>query len=355
VIEGVMMRSPRFLSVAIRRQDGKLVLREERWVSFAERRRAFKRRFLRGVAILAETIVNGIQALSFSADVAAKEEEEKLQESSSGASVEADEPKKKRKGRKKKEGLSGAAMAFTIIVAFALAMAMFVVLPHVLTLLFGRVLHWRLDVESAAFHIIDGAIKIAIFVAYIWAISLMKDIRRVFEYHGAEHKSIFAYENKKPLSVASTEEFGTHHPRCGTSFLLVVLIISIFLFAVVFPFVPRLTGVNKALRQAVFILVKIALMFPIAGISYEVIRAASRSKSPIIRVLIWPGVALQRITTRTPDSSQVEVALLALISVLLRESNDAVAFERRVRTFDDFSSALKSLEEEVAGESHAQA
>ncbi|HDH96192.1 MAG TPA: DUF1385 domain-containing protein, partial [Proteobacteria bacterium] len=139
------------------------------------------------------------------------------------------------------------------------------------------------------------------------------------------------------------------HPRCGTSFLLVVLIISIFLFAAVFPFVPRLEGVNKVVRQAIFILVKIALMFPIAGVAYEVIRAASRSRNPVIRALVWPGVALQRITTRPPDRSQIEVALLALISVLLRETNGLPDSGKRVWVFDDFPSALRSLEKEVAG------
>ncbi|HDH96126.1 MAG TPA: DUF1385 domain-containing protein, partial [Proteobacteria bacterium] len=200
VIEGVMMRSPRFLSVAVRRQDGKIVLREQRWRSLSERRRAFKRRFLRGVAILIETIVNGIQALSFSADVAAKEEEEKSRAAENRPNGKGKGVRKKgKKDKRGSEGLSKTAIALTIVAAFALGIAMFVVLPHVLTLLFGRVLNWRLDVESVAFHIIDGVIKIAIFVAYIWAISLMKDIRRVFEYHGAEHKSIFAYEHRKPL------------------------------------------------------------------------------------------------------------------------------------------------------------
>ena len=355
VLEGVMMRSPKYLSVAVRTPDGKIVLREERWRSFGERKRTFRKPFFRGVATLIETLVNGIQALSFSADVIAKEE------GNAAGGKDADGDKKarksgrsKRKGQKK-EGLSTAAVVFTILSAFAFAIAIFVVLPHVLTLLFGRVLHWKLDVNSLAFHIIDGIIKIAFFVAYIWGISFMKDIRRVFEYHGAEHKSIFAYEHRRPLSVEAAREFGTHHPRCGTSFLLVVLIISILLFAVVFPLLPEFSGLHPVLRQALFILIKIALLFPVAGISYEVIRAAGKSDHPVLRVLVWPGVALQRITTREPDDSQLEVALLALISVLLRESSGAENFKKRMRTFDDFESALAAFEEEVRGESAAQA
>jgi len=352
VIEGVMMRSPRFFSIAVRRQDGKIVLREERWRSMSERAKSLSRPVFRGVSTLVETIVNGVQALSFSADIAAKEEEAKSKDASSDEKSEAEEPKKKQD-----KGLSQTAIALTILSAFALAIAFFVVLPHVLTLFFGRLLHWQLDVSSLAFHVIDGAIKIIILIAYIWAISLIKDVRRVFEYHGAEHKSIFAYEKAVSLSVNSAREFGTHHPRCGTSFLLVVLIISIFLFAAVFPFFPRLSGLHFAIRQTVFMLVKIILLFPIAGISYEVIRAASKSENPLLKILVWPGVALQRITTQEPDDSQVEIALVALINVLMRESQSSQDFlKRKVRVFDDFSSALKAFEEEVVGSgTHAEA
>lgn len=340
VIEGVMMRSPRFFSIAVRRADGKIVLREERWQSLSERQKTFKRPVFRGVSTLIETIVNGIQALSFSADIAAKEEEKKEEGSLSDEKAKSD--KKKKKG-----GISKSAMTLTILSAFALAIALFVVLPHVLTLLFGRIFNWKLDVNSLAFHIIDGVIKIAIFIVYIWAISLIKDVRRVFEYHGAEHKSIFAYEEGESLSVESARKFGTRHPRCGTSFLLVVLIISIFLFAVVFPFLPQLKSLNQVIRQIIFMLIKIILLFPIAGLSYEAIRAASKSKNPILKALVWPGVALQNITTHEPDDSQIEIALLALVNVLLRESQSSSELKRRVRVFDDFRSALKAFEQEV--------
>lgn len=350
VIEGVMMRSPRFFSVAVRRADGKIVLREERWQSLSERKKSFSRPVFRGISTLIETIINGVQALSFSADIAAKEEEkkeDKKKEEGSSADEKSEGEKKE-----KKSGLSKTAMTLTMLFAFALAIGLFVVLPHVLTLLFGRLLHWELDVNSLVFHVIDGIIKIAIFIAYIWAISLIKDVRRVFEYHGAEHKSIFAYERGESLSIDAARNFGTHHPRCGTSFLLVVLIISIFLFAVVFPFLPQLKNFPQAVRQIIFMLVKIILLFPIAGVSYEVIRAASKSKNPLLKALIWPGVALQNITTHEPDDSQIEVALLALINVLLRESQSSLELKRKVRVFDDFKSALSAFEQEV-GKSEA--
>ncbi len=297
VIEGVMMRAPKSMAIAVRRPNGEIFVKEDRWRSLSERWSFLRWPFIRGSLILVESLINGMQALTFSANQALEEEEETL-------------------GRW--------ALLFTILLALGAGIVLFVVLPHVMSGLVGRLFGVRLGVEHFFFHVIDGVIKILIFLAYVWLISLSKEIRRIFEYHGAEHKSVYAYEAGEALTVENARRFSTLHPRCGTAFILVVLVISIFFFATVFPFIPTIGGSPGVVNQIFAIVMKILLMFPIAGLAYEMIRYSGRNmEHGVIRWAVLPGLWMQKLTTREPSDEQLEVALAALDSALQTESRVA--------------------------------
>jgi uncharacterized protein YqhQ len=292
VIEGIMMRAPKTFTVVVRKPDGELSVREDRWYSPMEKWPILKKPFLRGCIIMYEALFNGIQALTFSAQEALGEEEEKL---------------------------GPWALAGTIGTALGAAVLLFVVIPHLATMGIGVLTGTELGVRSIWFHLIDGVIKVTIFVGYIMLISLLKDIRRVFQYHGAEHKSIHAYEKGEELTVENARKHPRLHARCGTAFLLFVLVFSIFLFSAVFPFFPKDLLGNVVLTNIMFILVKIVLLLPIAGCSYEIIRLGDRLNNPVLNALLLPGMWMQKLTTREPSDDQIEVALVALKTTLEKE------------------------------------
>jgi uncharacterized protein YqhQ len=292
VIEGVMMRAPKTFTVVVRKPSGDMSVREDRWYSPMEKWPLLKKPFLRGCIVMYEALFNGIQALTYSAQEALGEEEEKL---------------------------SPLALAGTIAMALGAAVLLFVVIPHLATLGIGVITGTDLGVRSIWFHVIDGVIKVSIFVGYIMLISMLKDIRRVFQYHGAEHKSIHTYEKGEELTVENARRHPRLHARCGTAFLLLVLVFSIFLFTAVFPFVPKDLLGNVILTNMMFILVKIALLAPIAGCSYEIIRLGNTLNNPVLNAMLLPGMWLQKLTTREPSDDQIEVALLALKTTLEKE------------------------------------
>jgi uncharacterized protein YqhQ len=297
VIEGVMMRAPKSMTIAVRKPDGSIVVKEDVWRSISEKLTFLKWPFFRGSVAIFEALINGIQALTFSANQAFDEEE--------------DAP-------------GGWSIFFTIFVALGLALFLFVALPHLLSGLVSQLFGSRLGVEDVLFHIIDGIIKIVIFTGYIWLISLSKEIRRVFEYHGAEHKSIYAYEAGESLTVENAKKHSTLHPRCGTAFILIVLLISIVFFSIVFPFMPLFTALPKIVTQMIHISFKILLMFPIAGIAYEFIKySGKKMENPLVRMLTLPGLWMQKLTTREPSDDQLEIALAAL-SRAIQVHNEAV-------------------------------
>lgn len=332
VIEGVMMRTPHAFTVAVRAPDGSIVLKEDAWRSIWDRLTFLRWPFLRGTVVMIEALVNGLQALTFAANVAepdpASGSEAALDSGSASASAagastahpSVDSSAQAPAG----EPLSNAQLTMTIATSFVLGIGMFVALPHLLTAGIGWLIGGNaLDPDGFAFHLVDGFIKLCIFIAYIWAISRIPEIRRVFQYHGAEHKSVYAYEAQVPLTVDSVRQFSTLHPRCGTSFLMFVMLVSIFLFTAVFPlFAPSLAGMPKLLSNLVMVAVKIPLMLPIAGISYEAIRFSGRfPDNPVLGLLSKPGLWMQRLTTGEPDDQQLEVALAALKSALRREAD----------------------------------
>ncbi|MBF0529491.1 MAG: DUF1385 domain-containing protein [Deltaproteobacteria bacterium] len=303
VLEGVMMRSPKALAVAVRKSNGEVVLKETHWRSISAKYKWMGWPFFRGVVVLFESLVNGIDALTFSANQALDEGQGE-------------------------EQMGTWAMIGTIAVALGLAVALFVVLPHYAAMAIGRYSPLAFGVDSLIFHLIDGVIKLAVFLGYVWVIGRMKDIARVFEYHGAEHKSIYTYEAGRELTVANAREYSTLHPRCGTAFMLVVLMISIFLFAVVFPFLTPHGQTISWVWHVFFVGVKIILLFPIAGAAYELNRYASKHMDAwLFKVAVAPGLWVQKLTTREPSDDQIEIAIIALKKALAIEEAQNETFQ----------------------------
>ncbi len=313
VIEGVMMRSPNAFVVAVRKPDGSIRLRRDQWYGLSKKLDFLKKPFLRGVLMLIETMANGLVSLNYSANIAmAEEEREKALKK--GKTLEEFEA-----SQKKKEKVDLATF-LTMAVSFAFGIGLFVFLPHAVAFFIGDMLgkDWTLD--SFAFHAVDGVVKALIFVGYIWGISFIKDVYRVFQYHGAEHKSIATFEAGMELTVDNARKFTTLHPRCGTSFIFFLILISIILFSAVFTLIPVGTNLPPILRHVVAVFFKVALMLPIAGISYELIKFSGRCSTQWwAKAMAAPGMLLQKLTTKEPDDQQLEVALSSIRAVLYLE------------------------------------
>ncbi|MCD6472800.1 DUF1385 domain-containing protein [Candidatus Aerophobetes bacterium] len=284
VIEGVMMRSPEYITVAVRKSSGEIVVKKEHYISLSKRFKLLNLPIVRGIVTLGETLYIGIKALAFSAEEA----------------VESIEEEDTSKEKKEKRGIfTSLWLIGTIIFAFILAFLLFFYLPLMIATF--------LNIKGGfLFNFVDGIIRVAIFLIYIWAITLWKDMRRIFEYHGAEHKSIYTLEAGDDLLPANAKKYSTLHPRCGTSFLLIVMIVSI----IVFMFLGRPHTLSDRLVRFLFIPL-------IAGISYELLKLSGKKReSKITKVLIAPGLWLQKITTKEPDEKQLEVAIAALKEAL---------------------------------------
>lgn len=278
VIEGVLMRAPRSMAIAVRRPDGEIVVKRDRVTPLSERFPLVKLPLVRGAVALFSSLVIGIKALNFSANEALAEGE-------------------------KKEEISSLAMGGTMAVALLFGILLFFILPLYLTKLLVPVI----GDSNLVFNLVDGVIRVMVFLLYIYSISRMRDIQRVFQYHGAEHKSIFAFEAGQPLTVENVRRFSRLHPRCGTSFLLIVMLVSILIFSLI----PKLWPFYMKAGA------RIVLLPLIAGVSYELLKwSAKHDTSPLVRFLIAPGLALQRLTTREPDDDQVEVAIRSMEEAL---------------------------------------
>ena len=290
VMEGVMMRNDDKLAIAVRRPDGTIVVQVRSWFTFLDYT-AIRKPFLRGFPILLETLVNGIKALNFSAEVAVASEGEELKPWQ---------------------------LFLTLLTAIGFAVLLFVVLPHLVTIGIS-LLGLSGGMEGLGFHLWDGFFKASIFIGYIVAISRLPDIRRVFEYHGAEHMVIWAYENHEAeISVETAARQSRLHPRCGTTFMLFVMAISILLHAVFVPLVLLFWHpTNPVIKHTIIVCFKLFLMIPISAIAYEAIRHAAKLGSGVFAyILRAPGMLLQRLTTRKPDALQLEVAIVALHEAL---------------------------------------
>lgn len=337
VLEGVMMRSPKSFVVAVRRPDGSIAVREQPWSNFFTKHGIFRLPLLRGAVVLIESLWNGYVALDFSAQHAAGPEEAKTE---GAAADEAGGDGRKDAQAAGEGGASGWAIGLTLVFSLLFGLGLFVGLPHLLTWGIGQLMGRPLDTTHLAFHVIDGAFRLVIFLLYIWAISKLPEIRRVFQYHGAEHKTIWAYEKGAAVEVSSAAAQSTLHPRCGTSFLLLVVGVSIVLFASIFPMVPRLAEGELA-NTLLLLLVKLPMMFPVAGISYEIQRlAARRPNQRILQALIAPGMWMQRITTQEPSDDQLEISVLAMRRCIAHE--EGAGGESRAMIFPTLEEALSA-------------
>ena len=271
VIEGVMMRNANAVATAVREPSGTITVKNEKIISIAERFPILKKPMLRGVVALGESLVVGLKALSYSAQMAGDEG----------------------------ETLSDKEIVLTMIFSLCLTIVLFVIIPTAA----AKYVHSAIK-DPMLLNLAEGGLRMLIFFLYIYGISRMKDIKRVFQYHGAEHKTIHAYEAGVPLTVENVQKFSTLHPRCGTSFLLIVMIVSILMFAF-------LGWPDLWMR----ILSRIILLPVVTGISYEIIRYAGRSENKFVKFATLPGLWLQNLTTNEPDDEQVEVAIRALEEV----------------------------------------
>ncbi len=334
VLEGVMMRAPTSFAVAVRRRDGSIVVRER--AMLARPGGLARVPFARGVVSLVESLRLGSEALKFSADqmekdLLAEEEAQKpprapmtamisvattcvralglalfaMTTRDDGAPSQVSEPKK-----------SGGAMGVMLVVAIAFLIA----LPQGAAAGVNRLFHLGLDVQVPAFQALTGAFKLTIVVGYLLLIRRIPDIRRVFQYHGAEHKTISTYEAREALTVDNARAKTTLHPRCGTTFLVMVALVSILIFTGIGAFLPRIHTGSVLLDNVVFFFEKLPFLPAIAGLTFEIQRLFARycTTGPL-RVVLWPGFLVQKITTIQPDDAQLEIALASLRATLFRE------------------------------------
>ena len=297
VIEGVMMRGPKEIATAVRKSDGSIVIDKKEINSFVVKYKLNKIPILRGIFSFVDSLVTGMKCLMFSADQMDLEEDD-----------ESYKPSKFEKWLEDKFGdkIKDIAIYFAVVVSIFFSIGLFMLLPNVLAHIVGLFVK-----NTILLNLCEGVIRMAIFLTYLGLVSRMKDIQRVFEYHGAEHKTIATYESGMELTVENAREHSRLHPRCGTSFLLIVMVVSIIMFSFI--------------RWGVMwknMLFRLLLLPVVAGISYEIIKFAGKSKSKCVAFLTKPGLWLQKITTREPDDSQIEVAIASLKAVLTDNKED---------------------------------
>lgn len=302
VIEGVMMRSADRISTAVRRMDGSIQVKTEDYRSYTQRIKALGWPFFRGVVTFLEMTVIGTKTLMFSADTAVVDAERQ----------EAAEKGIEYKGEEKKS--TKLVLALTVTFSLVVGIGMFVFLPLWIASLTGA------GRDALTFNLVAGGIRTAILIGYMSALLLSDEFKRIFEYHGAEHKAITAWENKSELVPEKVAKFTRFHPRCGTSFLLIVALNSVLVYAIADTLFAKVTGAAPTLLQRFPF--HFSLLPLVAAISYEVLRFSGKtSENPITKIMIQPGLWLQRITTREPDHTQLEVAIVALEEALAKEDS----------------------------------
>lgn len=297
VIEGVMMKGPRDIAIAVRSPDNEIIVKKEPIEGIITKYKLNKIPFLRGGLALIDSMVLGIKSLNYAVDIAMPEENTD------------EEPGKFEVFLQNIFGdkLTDVITYFSVFIALLISVGVFILGP---TLLAGTLK--EIVPNIAILNLIEGVLRLILFIAYIFIISKMEDIRRVFQYHGAEHKTIYCYENEEDLTVENVKKYSTLHPRCGTSFLFIVMMVSMILFSMI-------EWKDPISRM----LIRLALLPVVAGISYEIIRIAGKSQSVFMNIVSYPGMMMQKLTTKEPDDSQIEVAIEALKNVLVEDEDEA--------------------------------
>jgi uncharacterized protein YqhQ len=282
VIEGVMMRGSAGIATAVRTAQGEIVVEQKNYTSYTKKNKFFGLPIIRGFISLIESLVIGVQTLNYSASFFEEE----------------GETSKLDKWIEKifKEKSNDIIMGISLVISLIISVGLFFILPTLIANLFSN-----MGASTMGMNIVEGIIRVLIFLLYVYLIGKMEDINRVYQYHGAEHKTIFCYENNIELTPENAAKFGRLHPRCGTNFLFLVMIVSIIAFS--------LTGWNSIGER---ILYRVILLPVISGVSYEIIKWMGKSTGSLSKVLSYPGLKLQNLTTREPDLSQIEVAIRAL-------------------------------------------
>lgn len=305
VLEGVMMRAPGMVATAVRRASGDILIKREPHTSITERYPLLKLPVVRGAIGLIEMMTIGMKTLNFSAEIALED----VREKSDGNNRQKDD----------QDGKGRAKLGATVAVSLAVGIAVFFVTPLLITTMFFDV-----DQQPLMFNLLAGGIRITLLLLYLLGISMLKDIHRLFQYHGAEHKAVFAFERGEGLTVAAAARQSRFHPRCGTSFLLIVMIVAILLFSVLDTLMMLWMGKLTLLTR---VLTHLPLIPLVGGVSFECIKAsAKRSETAIGRIIVAPGLWLQKITTKEPDESMLEVAVVAL-KAALGDAHDPVSPE----------------------------
>ena len=286
VLEGVMMKNKEKYAVAVRKPDGEIEVEVETYQGLAHGSKFKELPFIRGIFNFLDSLILGTRALNYSASFYEEEE---------GKETKFDKAMDKMSGGNGEKLLSG----FVTVISIMLAVGIFIILPYFISSLFESFIRNR-----SLMAIIEGVIRIALFLLYVWGISAMKDIRRLYQYHGAEHKCINCIEKGRPLTVHNVMRSSRLHKRCGTSFIFFVMLVSIVLF-----FFIQVDNVAEK------VILRILLMPVVAGISYEIIRLAGRTDNVFIKILSAPGMCIQRMTTREPDESMAEVAIASVEAV----------------------------------------
>lgn len=292
VIEGVMMRSPNSVTIAVRKPDGTIEVKKDKYQTITQRIKSLNLPILRGIVNLVEMMFIGTKAINFSAAVSLDEPEDKT-----------DNPSKIR------QFFEGLLFVASFLLAIAFSLFLFKATPLYITTFLES--HFTAIQENFfLFNLIDGVIKMTIFLTYIFLLSLIPSFRRIFEYHGAEHKSIFNYESKEPLNVKNAHKQTRFHPRCGTSFIIIVFFISIFVYSLA----PRPE------TFLAFLALRVTILPLIAGISYEALKLSAKySDKAFVKALVTPGLWFQRLTTKEPSKKQLEVGLSSLQAALAME------------------------------------
>ena len=294
VLEGIMMRGKFNWAVAVRTPGGEIHTEEHDLPAGVHRQGWMRWPVVRGCVAMVDTLSLAMKAFSVSASLAGETEEEQL---------------------------SSKEIALTMVLGGGLAVLFFIVLPAVLTNFFVD----QVD-QPFRWNVVDGLLRVVAFFGYIWAIGRMEDIKRVFGYHGAEHKTIHAYEHNLPLEPSTIQRFSTSHMRCGTSFLLMVMIVAIIVFSLVpVKAIAVAFGISNGVgRTLIAIAARLLFMPLVAGLAYEITVkwAGNHSQNPLVKVLLWPGMQLQRMTTREPDDSMIEVAVAATLPIIAREQRE---------------------------------
>jgi len=295
VVEGVMMRAPGSVATAVRRANGSIVVKQQAFTSLTEKYKFLNVPILRGAVGLIDMLYLGIQTLNWSGEVAMMDLPEK-KNGSNGNGTPAKTPRKKQ---------TNLGLILSLVLALGLGLAIFFVAP-----LFITTKVFQLEQTAFAFNLVAGIIRIAMFLVYLLAISFLNDIHRLFQYHGGEHKAVFAFELKDDLLPEIVQQRSRFHPRCGTSFLLIVMFVAIISFAFLDVFIKQLVG---TMTLPIRLATHLPFIPVVGGLSYEIIRfSAKHSSTWWGRILVAPGLWLQRVTTKEPDRSQVEVAIVAL-------------------------------------------